>query len=54
MAANGRRRKGDLMTSTATQRKAWEIRMPWKEWSAYADTPLWGKAAARLSGSNGI
>jgi hypothetical protein len=42
------------MTTTATQRKAWEIRMPWKDWSAFADTPLWGKAAAKLSGSNGI
>ena len=28
--------------------------MPWKEWSAYSDTPLWGKEARKLSGSNGI
>jgi hypothetical protein len=42
------------MTSTATQRKAWEIRMPWKEWTDYADTPLWGVAARKLSGSNGV
>jgi hypothetical protein len=42
------------MTTTATQRKAWEIRMPWKEWAPYADTPIWGVKAAQLSGSNGI
>src|SRR3990172_157581 len=38
----------------ATERKPWEIRMPWKSWSDFADTPLWGPAAAKLSGSNGI
>lgn len=41
-------------TSPTSQRKAWEIRMPWKDWQAYADTPLWGPAARKLSGSNGV
>lgn len=43
-----------MTAMTSTQRQAWEIRMPWKEWAPYADTPLWGVAAAKLSGSNGI
>jgi hypothetical protein len=39
---------------TTTNRKPWEIRMPWKAWSEYEGTPLWTPAAAKLSGSNGI
>jgi hypothetical protein len=39
---------------TNQQRKPWEIRMPWKSWADFEDTPLWTPAAAKLSGSNGI
>ena len=43
-----------MTTVTKTDRKAWEIKMPWKEWAPYADTPLWGPEAKKLSGSNGV
>ena len=36
------------------QRKPWEIRMPWKAWEGYKDTPLWGPESVKLSGSLGI
>ena len=39
---------------TTTDRKPWEIRMPWKDWREFEGTPLWTPAAAKLSGSNGI
>jgi hypothetical protein len=43
-----------MTTTVSTQRKPWEIRMGWKSWPEYADTPLWGPEARKLSGSNGI
>lgn len=39
---------------TTAGRASWEIRMPWRLAEDYKDTPLWGPAAARLSGSNGV
>ncbi|HXH21010.1 MAG TPA: hypothetical protein VNN10_03195 [Dehalococcoidia bacterium] len=39
---------------TNSDRKPWEIRMPWKDWKDFEGTPLWTPAAAKLSGSNGI
>jgi hypothetical protein len=37
-----------------SERKSWEIRMPWKPWADFKDVPVWGPAAHRLSGSYGI
>ena len=39
---------------TTSERKSWEIRMPWKPWAGFKDVPVWGPASSRLAGSYGV